>query len=61
MKMPIKFPIPKPWAIFPKSGKKNLDKEGKLSNIVLMLAQLYAPNIINIKSSLIFESVNKLD
>ena len=25
MKMPIKFPIPKPWAIFPKSGKKNLN------------------------------------
>ncbi len=25
MKMPIKFPIPKPWAIFPKSGKKTLN------------------------------------
>ena len=22
LKMPLKFPIPKPWAIFPKSGKK---------------------------------------
>ena len=22
--MPIKFPIPKPWAIFPKRGKKAL-------------------------------------
>ncbi|KAH3893220.1 hypothetical protein DPMN_017363 [Dreissena polymorpha] len=25
--MPIKFPIPKPWAFFPKSGKKNLSKD----------------------------------